>query len=86
MKYILGTVLTLALTSPVLAAEFYIVQEPSTKNCTIVSEKPTSSTTVVMGNGKVYTSRSQAETALKEVCTSSTTGSGSSTTITTTPR
>ena len=85
MKYVLGTALTLALITPALAQEFYIVQEPSTKRCTVVAEKPTSSSMIVMGNGKVYTSRSAAETAVKEVCTTSTTGS-STTTTTTVPR
>jgi hypothetical protein len=82
MKYVLGTALTLALITPALSAEFYIVQEPSTKRCTVVTERPTSSAMIVMGNGKVYTSRSEAETAVKEVCTSGTTGSSTTTTTT----
>ena len=82
MKYLLGTALTLALVTPALSAEFYIVQEPSTKRCTIVSERPTSSSVTIMGNGKVYTSRQEAETAVKEVCTSGTTGSSTTTTTT----
>lgn len=83
MKHVVVTALTLALVSPALAAEFYIVQEPSTKKCTVVAEKPTTSATIVMGNGKVYTSRTEAETAVKEVCTTSTTGSSTTTTTTT---
>jgi hypothetical protein len=85
MKYVVGAVLTLALVTPALAAEFYVVQEPTTKKCTVVSEKPTTEKTVIMGNGHVYTSRSEAQTALKEVCkTTSTSGSSTTTTTTTT--
>jgi len=83
MKYVLGTALTLALLTPALAAEFYVVQEPTTKRCTVVAERPAGNTLIVMGNGKVYASRSEAETAVKEVCTTSTTGSSTTTTTTT---
>jgi hypothetical protein len=50
-----------------------------------VEQKPTSSTTVVVGDGKVFTTRTEAQTALSsvEVC-KTTTGSGSTTTTTTT--
>ena len=52
------------------ASEFYVVQDSSTKRCTIVDKKPTATTTVVVGNG-VYKTRTEAETALKtvKVCT-----------------
>jgi hypothetical protein len=52
------------------AAEFYVVQDSSTKRCTIVDKKPTATTTVVVGNG-VYKTRTEAETAMKtvKVCT-----------------
>ncbi|HEX2215813.1 MAG TPA: hypothetical protein VHG27_03835 [Xanthobacteraceae bacterium] len=84
MKYIAGTILALALVSPAAAAEFWIVQDMSTKRCTIVEQRPTTSTSVtVMGGGKVYTSRTEAESAVKEVCTDGATGS--TTTTTTTP-
>jgi hypothetical protein len=51
-------------------AEFYVVQDSSTKRCTIVDKKPTTTTTVVVGNG-VYKTRTEAETAMKtvKVCT-----------------
>ena len=51
-------------------AEFYIVQDTSTKKCTIVEKKPTTTTTVVVGNG-VYKTHTEAETAMKtvKVCT-----------------
>lgn len=53
------------------ATEYYIVQDTTTKRCTIVDKKPTTQTTVVVGDGKVYTSRTEAESAVKtvKVCT-----------------
>ena len=50
--------------------EFYIVQDTSTKKCTIVDKKPTTTTTTVVGDG-VYKTRVEAESAMKtvKVCT-----------------
>lgn len=52
------------------ATEFYVVQDTSTKKCTIVEKKPTATTTVVVGDG-VYKTRTEAESAMKtvKVCT-----------------
>jgi hypothetical protein len=55
------------LATPSLAAEFYIVQDTATKRCTIVEQRPTSQTTVVVGNGTTYTTRQEAEGAMKSV-------------------
>ena len=54
------------------ATEFYVVQDTSTKKCTIVDKKPTTTTTtVVVGDGKVFKTRTEAETGMKtmKVCT-----------------
>jgi hypothetical protein len=53
-------------------AEFYVVQDTTTKKCTIVDKKPTATTTVVVGDGKVFKTRTEAETGMKsiKVCTS----------------
>lgn len=76
-----------ALATPALAAEFFVVQDPGTKRCTIVDQKPTTTTTTVIGNG-TYTSRTEAETAMKsvQVCTSGAASGSSTTTTTTTTR
>jgi hypothetical protein len=67
-KYLLAGALLVSFTAPTLAAkEFYIIRGAD-KHCTVVEEKPTSSTTVVVGN-KAYTTREEAETQLKTVCT-----------------
>ncbi|CAL8981023.1 hypothetical protein GJ689_08995 [Rhodoplanes serenus] len=47
--------------------EYYIVQDTATKRCTVVDKKPTTQTTVVVGDGKVYTTRTEAESAVKTV-------------------
>ena len=48
------------------ATEFYVVQDTSTKICTIVDKKPTT-TTVVVGDGKVFKTRTEAETGMKTI-------------------
>jgi hypothetical protein len=66
---IVGMVLAFAM--PAFAAtEFYVVQDKTTKKCTIVEKKPTTETTVVVGNG-MYKSRTEAESGMKtvKVCT-----------------
>jgi hypothetical protein len=61
-----------AFATPAWAAKFFIVQNVKTKRCTIVDRKPVVTTeTVIVGNGKVYTTRAEAETGLKtvKICT-----------------
>jgi hypothetical protein len=89
LKPIVAAAALAALTTPALAAEFYVVQDTTSKRCTIVEQKPTTSTTVVVGGGTVYTSRTEAETALRSVAVCSSgmsTGSTSTTTTTTTTK
>jgi hypothetical protein len=52
------------------AAEFYIVRDATTKKCTVVDAKPTTTTTMVVGDG-VYKTRVEADSAIKttKVCT-----------------
>ena len=61
---------TLATAHAQTATEFYVVQDSSTKKCTIVEKKPTVTTTVVVGDG-VYKTRTEAEGAMKtvKICT-----------------
>jgi vancomycin permeability regulator SanA len=55
------------LATPALAQEFYVVQDTATKKCTVVSQRPTTTTTVVVGDGKVFKSQTEAEGALKTI-------------------
>ena len=72
-RTILAATLAVAFSTASLAqsAEFYVVQDATTKKCTIVDKKPTSSTTVVVGDG-VFKTRTEAETGMKsiKVCSS----------------
>jgi hypothetical protein len=68
LKYLLAGSLVAAFVVPALAVdEYYIVRNPD-KKCVVVDQKPTTTTTVVVGDG-VYKSRTEAETAVKKVCT-----------------
>ena len=62
------TAMTVAETA--MAAEFYVVRDSSTKKCTVVESKPTSTTTTVVDNG-IYKTKTEAETGMKttKVCT-----------------
>jgi hypothetical protein len=73
-KLIVGSIALAALTMPAFAqtTEFYVVQDTSTKKCTIVDKKPTTTTTTIVSpSGTVYKTRAEAETAMKsvKVCT-----------------
>ena len=77
-KLLATTVLVAAFATPAFA-DFWIVQDTSSKRCSIVEQKPTTTTmTVVGGDGSVYKSRTEAENHMKtvQVCQSTTTGSG----------
>lgn len=65
-KVLLASAITIGLTAPTLAAEFYVVQDTATKKCTIVDKKPTVTTTTVVGDG-VYKTREEATTGMKSV-------------------
>jgi hypothetical protein len=73
-RYLIASALVVAFAAPsfaqTAATEFYVVQDQSTKKCTIVDKKPTATTTTVVGNG-VYKTRTEAETGMKsvKVCT-----------------
>lgn len=72
-KLFATALLAASLATPALAqtTEFYVVQDATTKKCTIVDKKPMASTTVVSPSGTVYKTRTEAETGMKtiKVCT-----------------
>ena len=70
-KILAAAVVVTAFATPAFA-DFWIVQDSTTKKCTIVEKKPTDTKVVVVGgDGKVYTTRAAAETEMKTatVCT-----------------
>ena len=76
-KLLIAATAFVAFATPALA-DFYIVQDTATKRCTIVEQRPTTQTSVIVGNGQVYTSRTEAEGAMRtvKVCESSGTVGG----------
>ena len=69
---IIGAVSAFAVTSVYAqtATEYYVVRDASTKKCTVVDKKPTTSTTTVVDNG-TFKTKTEAETGMKsiKVCT-----------------
>ena len=60
-----------AVAETAVAAEFYIVRDATTKKCTVVDTKPTTTTTTIVDNG-TFKTKTEAETGMKtmKVCTS----------------
>ena len=48
-----------------LASDFYVVRDATTKKCTIVSEKPTETTTIRIVDNGAFKTRTEAETGMK---------------------
>jgi hypothetical protein len=61
---------TSAFAQTTVSSDFYVVRDATTKKCTIVDQKPTSTTTTVVDNG-TFKTRTEAETGMKtmKVCT-----------------
>lgn len=69
---ILAAIGFLALSAPAFAEEWYIVKEKEGKTCTIVKEKPTVETTVIVNeDGEVYATEVEAQEGMKKtkICT-----------------
>ena len=68
MKSLIGAALILAFVTPALAAdEFYVVQDVKTKKCTIVEQKPTTTTTVTQVGPMAFKTRTEAESGMKTI-------------------
>ena len=59
-----------AVAAPALAAEFHVVRDATTRKCTVVDTKPTTTTTTVVDND-IFKTKTEAETGMKtmKVCT-----------------
>jgi hypothetical protein len=75
-KVLAGMVLAVTVATPALA-DFYIVQEPSSKRCRIVEERPAPGIGVIIGD-RGFGVRVEAESHMRtvEVCREGTTGRG----------
>jgi hypothetical protein len=72
MKILVSAGLLAGFVAQATAAEFYVIQDSSTKRCTVVDKRPTVKTETVVGeNGRVYSTREEATTAMgkEKICT-----------------
>ncbi len=70
MKYAMGAIALAMLVTPALAADaYYVVQNTATKACTVVEQKPTVATSVLVST-TVYKTQAEAEAGMKadKVC------------------
>jgi hypothetical protein len=75
-----GAVVAALMSSSALAAEYYIVQDPTTKRCTIVEQRPTNPGIGVVLGPLSFGVRAEAENHMRtvEVCRETTGRGGSS--------
>jgi hypothetical protein len=67
IAYAVATVSVLAMASPAYAEQYFIVKEKDGKTCTIVKEKPTDETMVLIDeDGVVYTTEVEAQEGMKK--------------------
>ena len=64
MKYA-AVALLLAISSPALAAEYYVAKDPTTQLCKVTKEKPDGTKLVMVGK-EAYATKDDARAAVKE--------------------
>jgi hypothetical protein len=77
-RLILAGLLCVSFAGTAMADEYYVVQNPTTHHCTVVTEKPEAKTVVTQVGPLAFATRDEAEDRIKQtkVCTDTTTGSG----------
>jgi hypothetical protein len=67
-RFAIATALATVITAPAFAqtTEYYVVQDTTTKRCTIVDKKPTTTTMVQVGPA-AFKTRAEAETGMKTI-------------------
>lgn len=75
---LIASALCVSCAGAAVADEYYVVQNPTTHHCTIVTEKPKPDMVVTQIGPIAFASRDEAESRIKQtkICTDSTTGSG----------
>ena len=66
MKKLALVSVLVGLATPALAQEFYVVQDATTKKCTIVEKKPVDTTTVTQIGPVAFKTRTEAEAGMKK--------------------
>jgi uncharacterized protein YdeI (BOF family) len=73
MKRTLVAIIVLLVSTPVLAAEFYIMRDLTTQKCSVVDKRPvTAVRTITLASDAIYKSREDAESSMRaiKVCSS----------------
>lgn len=65
-KPLLTAAFVLALATPAVAAQFYVAQDPATKQCQVLAQKPDGTTMRQVGSG-AYKSQAEAEQAIQSL-------------------
>lgn len=65
-KYAMAAALVFALATPALAAQFYVAQDPATKQCQVLNARPDGTTMKMVGSG-AYKSQAEAEQAIQNL-------------------
>lgn len=75
---LIAGVLCVSFASAAMADEYYVVQNPTTHRCTIVTEKPKSNMIVTQIGPIAFATRDEARSRIKQtkICTDTTTGTG----------
>jgi len=70
VKFVLAVLLSAGFATPVLA-DYYVIQDTATKKCTVVTEKPKSTTSVKLLGTTIFKTESEAGDYVKKtkVCT-----------------
>ncbi len=63
-----GTVTTGSGSTTTTTEEFYVVRNPTTKECTVTTSRPASSTTTVMVGNTAFKTRNEAEAVVTKEC------------------
>lgn len=64
-RIVVGAALVLAFAAPALADEYYVVRDTTTKKCTIVDKRPTT-TTITQVGPLAFKTRTEAEEGMKK--------------------
>jgi hypothetical protein len=72
LKFAIAGLLIAGFVTPAMAEEYYVVRDATTKKCTIVKEKPTTTNSVTILGVTVFKTESDAQGYMKKekVCTS----------------
>lgn len=64
LKYVVAAVTLIAFTTPALAEDWYVVQDPTTKKCNKTRKKPDGTSVVMVGAGP-YANEDEAKAAMQ---------------------